>query len=162
MFWFLSFLFLMPANPYADVRTPIKEPEFPPLMNRGKGRIDKPLGEKRALIILIDFFDNQYTYLKGDFDSLIYGENQNSMRDYYGEVSYNKFTISKTSEIAQWVRAPQDYSYYIGDSFGIYPGIYPNNVQGIVWAACSLADPFINFAISLSARSFYKNEKFNI
>ncbi|MBA7515444.1 hypothetical protein ES705_07484 [subsurface metagenome] len=98
------------------------------------------------MVILVDFNDNQYTYISEEFDSLIYGEDQSSLRDYYTEVSCGKFSISDSSVITQWFRAPENYSYYIGDSFGIYPGNYPQNVQGIVWAACSLADPFINFA----------------
>ncbi|HEC78767.1 MAG TPA: M6 family metalloprotease domain-containing protein [candidate division WOR-3 bacterium] len=139
-------LICMPPNPYADTKKPIIQPKFPALMNRGPGRIENPTGEKKALVILIDFNDNQHTCQAAQFDSLIYGESQNSLRDYYTEVSYGKFTISKSSVITQWLRAPQDYSYYIGDSFGLYPGNYPNNVQGIVVAACSLADPQVNFA----------------
>ncbi len=122
------------------------QPRFPALMNVGIKRIEKPVGEKKALVILVDFNDNQHTYASEEFDSLIYGENQNSLRDYYTEVSYGKFTISRNSSITQWLRVPQDYSYYIGDSFGLYPGNFPQNVQGIVWAACSLADPHVNFA----------------
>lgn len=134
----------MPPNPY--VKKPIVQPKFPALMNAGAERVEKPVGERKALVILIEFSDNQYTYAPENFDSLIYGEDQNSLRDYYTEISYGKFTISKNSIVSQWVMAPHDYSYYIGDSFGIYPGDYPNNVQGIVVAACSLADPFVDFA----------------
>jgi immune inhibitor A len=142
----LLYLFIMPPNPFAEVERPIVAPEFPALMNAGGMRVEKPSGERKALILLIDFNDNPHTCQSYQFDSLIYGENQNSLRDYYTEISYGKFTISKSSEVSPWFRAPQDYSYYIGDSFGIYPGNYPHNVQGIVWAACSLADPFVNFA----------------
>jgi len=141
----LCTLFLMPPNPYTD-RRPIVQPRFPLFMNAGQARIDKPIGEQRALVILIDFPDNGHTYASEEFDSLIYGEDKNSLRDYYSEVSYGRFTISKESECTRWLRAPQNYSYYIGDSFGLYPGTFPRNVQGIVWAACSLADPDVDFA----------------
>lgn len=146
MLLLVCMLFLMPPNPYTDIDHLIRQPKFPALMNAPMKRVEQPIGERKALILLIDFNDNTYTYPANEFDSLIYGENQNSLRDYYSEVSYGKFTISKDSDISQWLRAPNDYSYYIGDSFGIYPGNYPNNVQGIVWAACSLADPFIDFS----------------
>ncbi len=136
----------MPPNPYTDIDHLIRQPKFPALMNAPMKRIEQPVGEKKALILLIDFNDNAHIYSANEFDSLIYGENQNSLRDYYSEVSYGKFTISKDSDISQWLRAPNNYSYYIGDSFGIYPGNYPNNVQGIVIAACSLADPLIDFS----------------
>jgi len=147
MLLLLAVLFSMPPNPYADIDHPVRRPLFPALMNAPMKRVEQPVGERKALVLLIDFNDNSYTYEANEFDSLIYGDNQNSLRDYYTEVSYGKFTISKDSDISQWVRAPNDYSYYIGDSFGIYPpGNYPNNVQGIVIAACSLADPFIDFS----------------
>jgi immune inhibitor A len=139
-------LFLMPPNPYFDEKKPIIQPKFPPLMNAGIKRIDPALGEKRALIILVDFDDNQYTYNADTFDSLVYGDNQQSLRDYYSEVSHGKFTISKTSEVTQWFRVAEDYSFYIGDSFGLYPGTFPNNVQGIVYDVCALCDPYVNFA----------------
>ncbi len=146
MLLFVCMLFSMPPNPYTDIDHLIRQPKFPALMNAPMKRVEQPVGEKKALILLIDFNDNAYTYSANEFDSLIYGENQNSLRDYYSEVSYGKFTISKDSDISQWLRAPNNYSYYIGDSFGIYPGNYPNNVQGIVIAACSLADSLIDFS----------------
>jgi len=145
MIIFISVLFLMPPNPFADVKRPIVNPLFPALMNAGIKRIPKPFGEKKTLVILIDFNDNGHTYQAYQFDSLIYGENQNSLRDYYTEVSYDKFTISKQSKIAGWYRAPQNYSYYVGDSFGFYSP-YPNNVQRLVEHACSLADPEVDFS----------------
>jgi immune inhibitor A len=143
---FIVALFLMPPNPFVDARSPVHEPEYPPLMNAGIQRLDQPTGSRRALVLLVDFADNPYTYTPDNFDSLIRGDNYASMQDYYSEVSYGQFTISDSSVVSQWLRAPQLYSFYIGDSFGIYPGTYPNNVQGIVWAACSLADPYIDFS----------------
>ena len=134
----------MPPNPHT--KKPIRQPKFPRLMDIGIKRIPEAVGEKKALVILVDFSDNPHTYETNNFDSLIYGENQNSLRDYYTEVSYAKFTISTQSEIAGWYRAPHNYSYYVGDSFGLYPGNFPDNVQGLVYDACSLADPDVNFA----------------
>ncbi|MCX7994340.1 MAG: M6 family metalloprotease domain-containing protein [candidate division WOR-3 bacterium] len=139
----LLLLISMPPSPYT--RAPIKPPRFPALMNRGPGFIQPVLGEKKAIVILVDFSDNIATYPKSEFDSLIYGENENSMRKYFNEVSYGKFTISKQSNIIGWVRAPQNYQYYVGDSFGFYSD-YPNNVQRLVMDACSLADPYVNFS----------------
>ena len=146
MYFLLLALIAMPPNPYADTKAPIIQPKFPALMESPQPLLDPPIGERKVLVILIDFPDNPWSFPAHEFDSLIYGGNQNSMRDYYSEVSHGTFTISQSSVITQWVRAPRDYSYYIGDSFGIYPGNYPNNVQGIVVAACSLADPFVDFS----------------
>jgi M6 family metalloprotease-like protein len=142
-------LFSMPPNPYTDIDHLIRQPKFPVHMEEPEILVDPPMGERKVLVILIDFNDNVAMHSSDRFDSLIYGENQNSMRDYYSEVSHGKFTIDTGSVVTQWIRAPHDYSYYIGDSFGIYPGNYPNNVQGIVWHACSLADMVdttLNFA----------------
>lgn len=136
----------MPPNPFTNTKYQVKTPKFPVLMNRSMGRLEQPVGERKALVLLVDFSDNTYQYAKAEFDSLIYGENQNSLRDYYSEVTFDVFTVSKSSIISQWLRAPELYSFYIGDSFGIYPGNFPNNAQGIVWAACSIADPTVNFA----------------
>jgi immune inhibitor A len=140
------YLFGMPPNPFISARAPITEPRYPRLMNAGIERLEKPVGERRAVVILIDFNDNQHMYASENFDSLVYSESGRSMRDYYTEVTYGMFTISRQSEVTEWVRAPYDYSFYIGDSFGLYPGTFPANVQGIVYAACSLADPYVNFA----------------
>src|SRR4030042_3381419 len=142
----ILFLLMMPPNPFADAKKPVIEPKWPVLMNTGIKRVDPAIGERKALVILIDFTDNQSAYLSSDFDSLIYGTNKSSLRDYYSEVSFGRFTIDTASTITDWVRAPNNYSYYIGARFGIYPGNYPNNVQGIVVAACNLADPMVNFA----------------
>ncbi len=133
----------MPPNPYT--RAPIKPPKFPALVNRGPGFIKPALGEKKTIVILIDFSDNPHTYPADQFDSLIYGEGENSMRKYYSEVSHGKFTISKQSNIEGWLGAPQPYSYYVGDSFGLYSD-YPNNVQKLVEDACALADPYVDFS----------------
>jgi immune inhibitor A len=139
-------LFVMPPNPYVEAEKRPMPPEYPELMNAGIARIPKPLGEKKALVLLVDFPDNPYQYPSVSFDSLIFYDNTSSLRDYYREVSYNRFTISQASEITSWFRIQRDYSYFIGDSFGFYPGAFPQNAQGIVWAACSLADPTVNFA----------------
>ncbi len=134
----------MPPNPF--LREPIVPPRFPELMNKGIRYIPEAVGTKKVLVILIDFYDNIHQYPSILFDSLIYYDSCSSLRDYYTEASYGKFTISQQSQVVDWVRAPQGYDYYIGDSFGIYPGNFPQNVQGIVWAACSLADPVVDFS----------------
>lgn len=145
MILLIAMLFVMPPNPFVDREKPIAKPAYPILMNRGIRRIPQPLGEKKVVVILVDFNDNGHIYHVEDFDSLIYGENQHSLRDYYTEVSYDRFTISTESKIVGWYRAPYNYSYYVGDSFGFFSP-YPNNVQRLVEHACSLADPVVDFS----------------
>ena len=110
----------------------------------GPGFIPHPPDSMKALILLVDFSDNPATYPASDFDTLIYGTNKNSMRDYYTEVSYGKFTISRTSRVIGWLRMPKTYDLYVDHDYGF--GSYPNNVQGLVMDACIQADPLVNFA----------------
>jgi immune inhibitor A len=145
MFVFILAFCLMPPNPFIEIEMQPKPPRYPELMNAGIARIPKPVGEKKALILLVDFPDNAHQYPSASFDSLIYYDGVSSLRNYYREVSFDRFAISQASEVTDWLRIPRDYSYYIGDSFGLYPGAFPQNVQGIVWAACSLADPLVDF-----------------
>ncbi len=143
-FLLTSFLFLMPPNPYADAKIGFHIPRMPGMVDKPV-RIERIFGTKKALVILVDFPDNAYSYAKYNFDSLIYGTSAKSMRNYYQEASYGKLLIDQTSLVTDWQRAASTYSYYVGDSFGIYSN-YPRNSQGLVYEACRLIDPFVNFA----------------
>ncbi len=138
-------VFLMPPNPYLEKRKQIRPPRYPHLMNAGVTRIPKPVGQKKVLVLLVDFPDHQHQYASVSFDSLIYYDNTISLRDYYRAASFQRFTISQSSLVTDWQRIAQTYSFFIGDSFGFYPGAFPQNAQGMVWAACSLADPLVDF-----------------
>lgn len=138
----ISFLIAMPPNP--NIKGFVHPPKKPGRMDMGPGFISPPPDSMKALILLVDFSDNTATYPSDDFDSLIYGTNKNSMRDYYREVSYGKFTISRSSVVVGWLRAPHAYSYYADHDYGF--GSYPSNVQGLVMDACTMADPLVNFA----------------
>ena len=134
----------MPPNPYQDTKLGIHIPRMPGMVDK-PSRIERTFGTKKALVILVDFSDNGYSYAKSNFDSLIYGTNAKSMRNYYREASYGKLLIDQASLVTDWQRATNTYSYYVGDSFGIY-GNYPRNSQGLLYEACRLIDPFVNFA----------------
>ncbi len=140
---FVSNLFLMPPNPYWDTKLEFHIPKMPAMINRPV-KAGKVVGGKRALMVLIDFSDNTHIYNKENFDSLVYGSTTRSMANYYRENSYGKFWLETTSLVTNWQRATQDYSYYVGDSFGIYSN-YPHNSQGLVYEACRLIDPFVDF-----------------
>ncbi|MEO0050185.1 MAG: M6 family metalloprotease domain-containing protein [candidate division WOR-3 bacterium] len=116
---------------------------FPGRMEKPE-RVFKPVDRPPALlIVLVDFADNQRTYSQADFQNLLFGSNTGSMRDYYEEVSYGNLTI--TGEVFGWVRLPNPYSYYLGDSFGIY-GEFPRNSQGLVRDVVELVDPAVDFS----------------
>ncbi len=128
----------------------VPSPNFMRLPPRFVGRINKPepvtqpvRGTKNALVLLIDFPTQSHQFSKTDFDNLLFLPGNNSMQDYYLEVSYQKFTVS--GAVNDWTLAPEPYSYYVGDSFGLYSS-YPHNAQKLVEDAVKLADPTINFA----------------
>lgn len=101
------------------------------------------IGEKRAIVLLVDFPDNPHTYSSQDFQGLLFSKGSGSLKDYYEEVSYGRFTID--GDVKGWFRLPHPYSYYVADTFGI--GSYPRNAQGMVVDAIKAADPFINFSL---------------
>ncbi len=116
---------------------------FPGLMERPAPRYlttDRPV---RLLVILVDFSDNPHTFTRADFQRLLLEEGSGSMRDYYYEVSYGNLSLS--GEITGWVRLPNPYSYYLGDSFGIY-GQFPHNSQGLVRDVVVLIDDSVDFS----------------
>jgi len=118
-------------------------------MNRYKG-VQKPVeGTWNTLILLVDFEDNQHTYMTSDFRELLFSEEGKSMKSYYQEVSYGKFKLE--GEVYGWIRADSSYSFYVGDGYG-YESPYPRNVPRLVEEVAKKADPFVDF-------SKYDNDK---
>ncbi len=98
---------------------------------------------RRVLILLVDFSDNTHTHDPTEFQGLLLDRDAQSMREYYLEVSYGRLTLE--GEVAGWYRLDRTYSYYLGDSFGIF-GEYPHNSQGLVADLIAKADPDIDFS----------------
>ncbi|MGQ9707917.1 MAG: M6 family metalloprotease domain-containing protein [bacterium] len=128
----------MPPMPGSDRRL-----HFPGRIERAE-KVLKPTDRTGALlVILVDFNDNQRTFPRADFQNLLFGSGTGSMKDYYQEVSYGNLVLS--GEVAGWVRLNNPYSYYLGDSFGIY-GQFPRNSQGLVRDVIGLVDDLIDFS----------------
>src|SRR5512137_714353 len=92
--------------------------------------------EMKVLILLVDFSDNEASTPSVYFDSLGYASETFSLSNYYGEVSYGDVdivTVDMPSSTG-WFRAPQTYSFYVGDDYGWGP--YPGNSQGLVADLC--------------------------
>ncbi len=104
--------------------------------------IKKTIGIKKLLVILVDFPDHLYHYEKENFYHLLFNENNNSLKDYYYEVSYGNLII--TGEVFGWFRLNNNYNYYVDSNYGIY-GNYPHNSQGLVIDLIKICDPYINF-----------------
>ncbi|OQZ03512.1 MAG: hypothetical protein B6D34_07110 [Candidatus Brocadia sp. UTAMX1] len=101
-------------------------------------------GTAKIPVILINFKDRPYyTYTKGDFDSLLFSSGTHSMKDYYEEVSYGKFSVSGGSGgVVGWYTASQNHDYYgQNDVYGddMWPG-------DLVYEAVQAADDYIDFA----------------
>ncbi|NIN01455.1 MAG: M6 family metalloprotease domain-containing protein [candidate division Zixibacteria bacterium] len=116
---------------------------IPPLRKGGKmGQVDTT----KAIVILVDFNDNQHSRTTGEFDTLLFSKgfvvSTGSMRDFYWENSYQTFEL--IGDVAGWFRMPQDYSYYTYGESGFGP--YPNNAQRMVEDAVNAADSVVNFA----------------
>ncbi len=138
---FLTFVGLIWAMP--PIPTNRRFPVFPGLIEQPARRylmIDRPV---RLLVILVDFMDNQSSFSRSSFQSLIFGNGNGSMRDYYYEVSYGNLSLS--GEVIGWVRLLEPYTHYLGDSFGIY-GQFPRNSQGLVRDLVSIVDDRVDFS----------------
>jgi immune inhibitor A len=75
-----------------------------------------------------------------------------SMRDYYQEVSYGQFDISPNLVDGAWRQTSNAHTYY-ADTDGIFGtsddygfGSFPNNAQGLVVDAVTLADSYVDFS----------------
>ncbi len=106
------------------------------------------VGVRKALVLLVDFSDFNSTQSQSHFDDLFFSLGNNSLRDYYREVSYNQLNV--TGEVSGrgpttgWYRVPQSKSYYTNNNYGF--GAYPGNAQKLVEDVINLAAPYVNFA----------------
>ena len=96
-------------------------------------------GTANVLTILINFSDRTTTYGSTQFNALLFGTGVYSMRDYYTEASYGRFTVSAgPGGIAGWYQASQGHDYY-GANVGT--GIVKDQWPGdLVYEAVRAAD----------------------
>jgi immune inhibitor A len=96
--------------------------------------------------LLADFSDNNGSVPAADFDTLVYIDVGGSVDNFYEEVSYNTLTLSSSTwpSAMGWIRAPQTYSYYVNDNYGV--GFYPFNSQKLVEDIVDAIDGFIDFS----------------
>ncbi|MEO0102147.1 MAG: M6 family metalloprotease domain-containing protein [candidate division WOR-3 bacterium] len=137
---FYPFLFACPPNPFSRVEIP--KIIFPKGVEKPEKvrRIKKEM--RKNLVILCDFSDNSHTYSPADFNNRLFGVGNYSLRDYYEEVSYGNLFLEGV--VSQWQRMDKTYSFYVGDSFGVFRD-FPNNSQGLVYDLIPKIDPEVNF-----------------
>ncbi|MDI6800680.1 MAG: hypothetical protein QMD01_01290 [Thermodesulfovibrionales bacterium] len=79
-------------------------------------------GTNNIAVILINFTDTTPQYTPADFNTLLFGAGNNSLKDYYNEVSYGAIALSAgPSGITGWHTASNTHDYYggnIGDMNG--------------------------------------------
>ncbi|MGH1435814.1 MAG: M6 family metalloprotease domain-containing protein [Lewinella sp.] len=82
----------------------------------GTSAVFPPAGVQKALLLLIDFPDQAFTYPQGDFDNMAnqvgYNVNGNSgsFRDYYLDISYGLLTVN--TDVEGWYTALNNKATY--------------------------------------------------
>ncbi|GMT46693.1 MAG: hypothetical protein IEMM0007_0259 [bacterium] len=107
-------------------------------------RVVPPSGTANIPVILINFNDTTTTYNPLDFDALLFGTGNKSMKDYYEEVSYGAFSISPgPAGVVGWYTAANNHNYYgaVNDAQGrdTWPG-------DLVYEAVAAADATVDFS----------------
>ena len=103
------------------------------------------VGERKMLVILVEFADVKFNKSQEDFEKLMnaenYTENGNfgSVRDYYRENSFGKLDL-KTDVVGIYT-LPRERAYYGGNVGG-----NDANPQAMAMKAVELADPDVNFS----------------
>jgi len=100
----------------------------------------KPTGDINALVLLIDFDDNESRMPMAHFEELLFSKNTfltGSLRDYYDEVSMGKVNI--VGQVSGWHRMKKKYSFYVGNDSGGDASGYPRNAKGMVEDAVTIA-----------------------
>jgi immune inhibitor A len=96
-----------------------------------------PVGTANVAVILANFSDTSTTNTPSHFNMLFFSTNNNSMADYFREVSYKKFRVTAgPSGIGGWYRLSSAHSYYgANDRYGqdFWPG-------DLVYQAVAAAD----------------------
>lgn len=93
-------------------------------------------------VILVNFKNTATTYAATDFNTLLFGNATNSMRDYYSEVSYGAFTVSPgPAGVIGWFKAAKLHDYYGQNvnGFDAWPG-------DLVYEAVQAADATVDFS----------------
>lgn len=100
-------------------------------------------GTRPMPVMMINFNDTATTYDAADFEDLLFGAGNNSMKAYYEEVSYGAFTIAPGSAgVTGWYAAANAMSYYgQNDAYG-----YDQHPGQLVIETVAAADGAVDFS----------------
>lgn len=113
---------------------------------RKVGAASTPTGTFRTLAILVSFSDKAAKTDSTKYDSLLFGANYGSLRNYYKVVSYGSLdvvSINLPSSLG-WKTMSNKYSYYVNNSYGL--GSYPYNAQKLVEDAVNAVNGVVDFS----------------
>jgi M6 family metalloprotease-like protein len=108
-------------------------------------KIVPPTGTGYIPVILANFSNTTPTYTSGDFNTLLFGTGNYSMKDYYWEVSYGVFTVAAgPGGVVNWKTVSNTHDYYGTDVDSSGDDAWPGD---LVYEAVTAADAAgFNFA----------------
>ena len=75
-------------------------------------------GAANIPVILINFSDTTTIYTSANFNTLLFGTGNYSLKDYYEEVSYGAYTVSAgPNGVVGWYQASNTHDYYGSDVY---------------------------------------------
>ncbi len=107
-------------------------------------KVVPPTGTANIPVILINFSNTTTTYTSANFNTLLFGTGNYSMKDYYQEVSYGVFSVSAgPGGVVGWYTASNTHDYY-GQNDILGNDMWPGD---LVYEAVAAADAAgFNFA----------------
>jgi M6 family metalloprotease-like protein len=106
-------------------------------------KVVPPFASANIPVILINYSDRSTSHTDSEFNTLLFGTGNNSMKDFYEENSYGIFSVSAgPGGIVDWVTASNTHDYY-GANDGIGNDLRPGH---LVREAVIAADSSFNFA----------------
>lgn len=142
-----SFLSKTPKNLKPSAKNELKKAILLQQNVRNELAKEPVIGQRKALVILMNFKDEQFTKDKGDFDALFnrigYAEDnaRGSVRDYYRENSYGQLDL--TCDVVGPFTAHYNMSYY--GSNGLKGG-RDNNPEALFQEAVKAASNEVDFS----------------
>jgi M6 family metalloprotease-like protein len=120
-----------------------ESPKMSPDAEEAPDEVVPPTGTANIPVLLGTFSDTNPVYTTTDFNALLFGTGTNSMKDYYQEVSYGKFSVSPgPAGVKGWYRASGTHEYY-GAPSGTSKDAHRGEFAKEIVAA---ADASVNFA----------------
>ncbi|MFZ4582038.1 MAG: M6 family metalloprotease domain-containing protein [Paludibacter sp.] len=110
-------------------------------------KVFSPTGNKKLILLLIEYTDVKFTKSRQDFVDLMNSQNYNlngaegSVKDYFSEISYNQFTL-QTDVAPQIYTANNDMAYY-GAPNG---SLHDIRAYDLMLEAVQKADPDVDFS----------------